>query len=533
MDSTKEITWTSHGNVSNSLKIDLYKGGSFYADIVDETANDGTHDWTIPDTIAEGSDYRVRITDKNNALVWDESDADFALVVTSITVNSPNGGESWDLGSTQQIEWIALGEVSNAINIDLYKGGTHQESIVDGTDNNGSYDWNIPDTLPVGSDYTVIITDANKPALSDESDADFALVVTSITVASPNGGEKWGWGMDYQIKWTSQGNVSNALIIDLYKGDSFHDNIRDGTPNDGEANWSVSDSYPEGSDYRIRITDKSNTSKWDESDNYFSILEEAISKPSTPNGPNNGEVNENIDFSTSSSSNLGHSLEYRFNWGDGIIGNWGSATQSHKWSDTGTFSVKAQARCIEHPTSYSTWSNTASISIDPIIWSQYTSKDSYIYSGNPGSNFGNEEYLFVGGGLHADRTLIDFDIASNIPAEATIVEATLRVYATGTSNAPFNIRIGWITGLWTELGVKWNFAPGSMSFGTEHAIPSGSGYLYFDVKDEVQYMLDNGFDEGFMIIKIGETVSAYVTLSSSENTISSFRAPMLLVKYIL
>jgi hypothetical protein len=57
------------------------------------------------------------------------------------------------------------------------------------------------------------------------------------------------------------------------------------------------------------------------------------------------------------SSNLGHSLEYRFDWDDGSgYSNWGSATQSHSWSTAGDYYINAQARCATHTDKESVWS---------------------------------------------------------------------------------------------------------------------------------------------------------------------------------
>jgi hypothetical protein len=71
------ITWTY--NISDDIKIDLYKGGSLLYSIITTTSNGGQYTWTIPDTIQSGIDYRVKITSVANSEVNDFSDADFAI----------------------------------------------------------------------------------------------------------------------------------------------------------------------------------------------------------------------------------------------------------------------------------------------------------------------------------------------------------------------------------------------------------------------------------------------------------------------
>jgi hypothetical protein len=84
-------------------------------------------------------------------------------------------------------------------------------------------------------------------------------------------------------------------------------------------------------------------------------------KPAVPAGPSGGYPNTGYDFSTSASDPDGDLLDYRFNWGDGVISSWGAASQSHSWSSTGAYCVKAQAR--DPNAANSLWSDCKDISI--------------------------------------------------------------------------------------------------------------------------------------------------------------------------
>lgn len=52
-------------------------------------------------------------------------------------------------------------------------------------------------------------------------------------------------------------------------------------------------------------------------------------------------------FVAAATSSLGHALEYQFTWGDGVVGPWGAATQTHVYTYTAatTYNVSVAARC--------------------------------------------------------------------------------------------------------------------------------------------------------------------------------------------
>jgi formylglycine-generating enzyme required for sulfatase activity len=77
---------------------------------------------------------------------------------------------------------------------------------------------------------------------------------------------------------------------------------------------------------------------------------ETVNVPTAPSGPTTGSTGVSYAYSTGGSvSSVGHSIEYRFDWGDGTYSTWsGGASVSHSWTSAGTYSVKAQVRCATH-----------------------------------------------------------------------------------------------------------------------------------------------------------------------------------------
>lgn len=102
---------------------------------------------------------------------------------TSLTVISPNGGESWIYGSTQIITWSASASVAN-VDISVVAAGspctsgsactpTVKYALAQQVPNTGTYTWVI--TQPSGNSYQVWITDSADPATEDLSDQVFSI----------------------------------------------------------------------------------------------------------------------------------------------------------------------------------------------------------------------------------------------------------------------------------------------------------------------------------------------------------------------
>jgi len=74
------ITWNTP-NVGDKVKIELWKGNSIATTIEQSTEDDGTHIWpSIPTNLTAGSDYKIRITNIEDASIYDESD-NFSIYV--------------------------------------------------------------------------------------------------------------------------------------------------------------------------------------------------------------------------------------------------------------------------------------------------------------------------------------------------------------------------------------------------------------------------------------------------------------------
>lgn len=104
-----------------------------------------------------------------------------------------------------------------------------------------------------------------------------------IVVLSPNGGEYWERGNNYDITWLSD-NVPGNLMIELYKGGVSYDTIVNNTPNTGQYNYTVPLFLPHADDYQVKITSLDNLQVFDLSDDYFMIGSGVNITVTYPNG---------------------------------------------------------------------------------------------------------------------------------------------------------------------------------------------------------------------------------------------------------
>jgi len=95
------------------------------------------------------------------------------LTSESITVVSPNGGEFWEQGTMKGIIWTSL-NYNVPVRIEIIDSG--MEILVDSTDNDGFWLWEIPADFTPGSNYLIVISERETGMPSDTSDAPFSII---------------------------------------------------------------------------------------------------------------------------------------------------------------------------------------------------------------------------------------------------------------------------------------------------------------------------------------------------------------------
>jgi Zn-dependent metalloprotease len=254
--------------------------------------------------------------------------------------------------------------------------------------------------------------------------------------------------------------------------------------------------------WKVQTRNTGGTGPWSSS---MSFSVETVSTPRVPSGPNIGFNGASYTYSTGgASSNVGHSIQYFFDWGDGTNSGWlpvGTTSASKSWASGGTYTVKAQARCATHTSTVSSWSGTFSVGIEqiltPTIPSGPNSGDpstDYTYStGGSTSNFGDPiQYFFDwGDGTNSGWLPVGTTSASKSWASGgTYSVKTQARCATHTSATS-----SWSTTL--SVGIGETVSAPSIPTGSSNGIP-GTSYTYStgssssNFSHSIQYFFDWG-----------------------------------------
>lgn len=167
----------------------------------------------------------------------------------NILVQSPNGGENWQIGSTQRINWIPS-EFSGNVKIEITRDeGVSYETIFESTPNDGFVDWEV--TGPITPFAKIKISNVENIFSFDQSNNLFTISKASLTLLSPSGGEIWYYDSIKAITWTSN-NLPGKVKIELSRnGGLNYESIFDSTDNDGTEGWLVSPPVSELANIRI------------------------------------------------------------------------------------------------------------------------------------------------------------------------------------------------------------------------------------------------------------------------------------------
>jgi hypothetical protein len=99
----------------------------------------------------------------------------------TITVTSPNGGETWQRGTSHTITWDYAGNPGTTVKITRLQGGievgTISSSTSIGSNGKGFYTWSIGSTGSTGSNCNVKIQSISQPTVNDTSNAYFILTL--------------------------------------------------------------------------------------------------------------------------------------------------------------------------------------------------------------------------------------------------------------------------------------------------------------------------------------------------------------------
>lgn len=154
-------------------------------------------------------------------------------IPSTITLISPNGGETWYTENTYTITWTSQNLTDN-VTIQLYKNNIPLYVIETNTPNDGNTNWTIPPSTPPGTDYKIKITSVNNNTVTDSSDSTFTILnpLKTFTIEGPPWGLintlysfyinlsepsteilfiKWDWGDGTITEWLGPFSAEDPL----------------------------------------------------------------------------------------------------------------------------------------------------------------------------------------------------------------------------------------------------------------------------------------------------------------------------------
>ncbi len=175
------LSWTCSDPDNDGLTYDVYFGTS--SNPTTAIATGQTAASIARSGLSNNTTYYWKIVSRDNngntkeGSIWSFATA---AIPNSLTITSPNGGENWTVGSSQNITWSSTGTIANVKLEYSTNSGSSWITIVTSTPNDGTEALTVPNT-PYAT-CRVRVTDVTNSAVTDMSDANFTIsgTVTDI-----------------------------------------------------------------------------------------------------------------------------------------------------------------------------------------------------------------------------------------------------------------------------------------------------------------------------------------------------------------
>ena len=232
--STSTIGWTQTDNVPGSLTTTLYystDGGANWLLITSGSYAQGanTYAWTVP-SIPTSTNCKIKITAadiESPANTGTGYSGTFTIntcaTTPSVTVCSPNGGESWTGTATQSITWTAsdspdaTARMTYTISYSTDGGATYPNLIATLTNQaqcsscTCTYYWALPNITNTQYKVRIIATDPCGNTATDYSNAVFSITATTCLVDTVNVTLTSGWNLISLPESPTNTNIDSIL----------------------------------------------------------------------------------------------------------------------------------------------------------------------------------------------------------------------------------------------------------------------------------------------------------------------------------
>ena len=161
------LNWTWTGDIEN-VNLEMYLGSDLMYN-VNQTSNNGTYLWSVPQDILPGMNWRIKIYASDYIHIYDITDNFQIFVIKTMTVLYPNSSVEWKLGGYYDIQWRATGNTTE-VKIELYKNNEYFKTIAGRTPNDGRFLYQASGPIDYSAVYKIKVTAYEDDSIFDFSD---------------------------------------------------------------------------------------------------------------------------------------------------------------------------------------------------------------------------------------------------------------------------------------------------------------------------------------------------------------------------
>ena len=276
------LSWTDNLSERVNIKLINYETTPYDTTVIASNRRGSTHVWRISSSQTNGRHFKVLVVSTKNAAVYDRSDHYFTIIKGTVGgkvhVEQPNaGGITWSAGTKHLISWS--GNLYERVNIKLinYETSPYDTTVIANNRRGSTYSWRISSSQVTGRHFKVLVMSSVNPSVYDRSDHYFTLIKGTaggtIHVEQPNNaGVIWSVGTKKEISWTD--NLTERVNVRLinYESSPYDTTVIASNVRGSTYDWHISSSQATGTHFKVMIVSSINSSVYDKSDHYFSLV---------------------------------------------------------------------------------------------------------------------------------------------------------------------------------------------------------------------------------------------------------------------
>jgi hypothetical protein len=167
--SIRRMEWQS--TLAGNVRVDVSRDdGVTWTTIFSSLVDDGAHKWMVTGPATNRA--RLRVCSVAAPSICDASDAAFVINRGTVTLQVPNGGETWPIGSIRRVEWTST--VAGKVSIELSRdAGTSWTTLFASLENDGAHNWTV--TGPATSRARLRVCSVATRRICDRSNTVFTI----------------------------------------------------------------------------------------------------------------------------------------------------------------------------------------------------------------------------------------------------------------------------------------------------------------------------------------------------------------------